>query len=96
MLSVGVLAAIVNIVVLFTVAVVDRIIELVVRNFAASRLRKERRAPVVHDSDTWLPNIPRSVVKYHRHPGSSHILSANMITTRDVSILTSFASAQLS
>ncbi|KAI0557878.1 hypothetical protein FGB62_254g08 [Gracilaria domingensis] len=69
MVTVGVLAALINIIVLFVVAIADRAIELIVRNFATSRLINHRRAPVVHDSDTWLPFLPRSVIKYHRHPG---------------------------
>ena len=67
-MSVGVLAMLVNIAVLVMVTVLDRAIALIVRNFARSRLHTCNRAPVVHDSDTWLPNIPRSIIKYRRHP----------------------------
>lgn len=69
MVSVGVLAALINIAVLILVALADRAIELIVKRFAASRLRHCHRVPVVHDSDTWLPNIPRSIFKFHKHPG---------------------------
>lgn len=68
MVSVGVLAALLNVLVLITVAVADRALEFIIRNFAISRLQKTNRAPVVHDSDTWLLNLPRSVLKYRRHP----------------------------
>lgn len=68
MVSVGVLAALISVIVLVTVAIADRAFEHIVRNFAISRLHRTNRAPVVHDSDTWILNIPRSVVKYHRHP----------------------------
>lgn len=77
MVTVGVLAMIVNVSVLVTVSCADRAIELIVRNFATSRLHRTKRAPVVHDSDTWLPNIPRSIVKYYRHPA---ILAAVLCT----------------
>lgn len=70
MVGVGGLAALINIVILLVVAVADRAIELIVRNFATSRLLSHGKAPVVHDSDTWLPFLPRSVVKYRRHPGT--------------------------
>lgn len=69
MVSVGVLAALINVAVLILVALADRGIELIVRRFAASRLRRFHRVPVVHDSDTWLPNIPRSIFKFHKNPG---------------------------
>lgn len=69
MVSVGGLAAIINVVVLLAVTIVDRAVELIIRNFAAARLRHSRSAPIVHDSDTWLLNVPRSVVKYRRYPG---------------------------
>ncbi|CAN8070383.1 unnamed protein product [Agarophyton chilense] len=68
MVTVGVLAALINIITLIVVAIADRAIELIVRNFATSRLITHRRAPVVHDSDTWLPYLPRSVVKYYKNP----------------------------
>ena len=68
MVSVGGLAALVNVIVLIIVAFADRAVEVIVRNFAAARLRSSRSAPVVHDSDTWTLNIPRSLVKYRRHP----------------------------
>eukprot|EP00177_Eucheuma_denticulatum_P001805 GFKZ01003231.1.p1 GENE.GFKZ01003231.1~~GFKZ01003231.1.p1 ORF type:complete len:481 (+),score=51.20 GFKZ01003231.1:266-1708(+) len=68
MVSVGVLAALLNVLVLITVAIADRALEFIIRNFAISRLQKTNRAPVVHDSDTWLLNLPRSVLKYRRHP----------------------------
>ena len=69
MVTVGVLAAIINVFTVLAVAIADRAVELIVRNFAASRLVRTSKAPVVHDSDTWLPNIPRSIIKYYRHPG---------------------------
>lgn len=69
MVSVGVLAAIINIIVLFIISIADRAIELIIRNFATSRLFRLRRAPVIHDSDTWLLNIPRSLLKYRHNPG---------------------------
>lgn len=69
MVSVGVLAAIVNLIVLLLVTVADRLITLIVKNLVSRTLHAVRRAPIVHDSDTWLLNIPRSIVKYRRHPG---------------------------
>lgn len=69
MVGVGGLAALINVAILLVVAVADRAIELIVRNFATSRLLSHGKVPVVHDSDTWLPFLPRSVVKYRRHPG---------------------------
>lgn len=69
MVSVGIIATLVNLFIIIVVTFVDRAIESVVRNFALSRLRRENHAPVVHDSDTWLPNFPRSIIKFRRHPG---------------------------
>ncbi|CAN8070381.1 unnamed protein product [Agarophyton chilense] len=68
MVTVGVLNALINIAVLIVIALVDRAVELILRNLASNRLSTHRRAPLVHDSDTWLPYLPRSVIKYHRHP----------------------------
>lgn len=68
MVSVGALAAIISVILLIIVAIADRAVEYIVRNFALSRLHRTRRAPVIHDSDTWLLNVPRSVLKYYRYP----------------------------
>lgn len=70
MVTVGVLAALINVSVLILITIIDRAIELILRNFASNRLASHRRVPIVHDSDTWLPYLPRSVIKYHRHPGA--------------------------
>lgn len=69
MVAVGVLAALINVGLVITVYVVDRTVEHNVRAFAASRLCRFRRAPVIHDSDIWLPNLPRSLFKYRKYPG---------------------------
>lgn len=69
MVGVGLLAASLNISLLVTVVIADRAVELIVRGFAISRLKAKRRAPVVHDSDVWLLNIPCSILKYRHHPG---------------------------
>lgn len=66
--SVGVLNFLLNVFVLIIVAICDRLLECAVRNFAAARLKRDHRAPVTHDSDTWLLNIPFSVLKYRRNP----------------------------
>lgn len=66
--SVGVLAALVNIFALCVLSAAGRAIELIVRRFASARLRRTRRTPIIHDSDMWVLNAPRSVVKYHRYP----------------------------
>ena len=93
MLSVGELAALVNVIVLVVIAFVDRAVEVIVRNFAAARLRTSRSAPVVHDSDTWILNIPRSLVKYRRHPAifvtvllSVFVISSEVITEIGVGV----------
>lgn len=92
MVTVGILAAILNVFVLFVVAVADRAIELIVRGFAISRLKCTRRAPVIHDSDTWLPNIPRSFYKYHRNPGklqvTVHLHRLHFYTNKMLLVLT--------
>lgn len=69
MVTVGVIAALINVVVLVIATFADRAVECIARNFAVSRLFRRHQAPVVHDSDTWLPNFPRSVVKYRKNPG---------------------------
>ena len=68
MLSVGVLAALINICVLVVVSFVDRGVEVIVRNFAAARLRATHTVPIIHDSDTWVLNMPFSLFKYRRYP----------------------------
>lgn len=72
-MEVGVLAALISLGGLIVVSLTDRAVEFIVRNFAASRLQFSRRVPVVHDSDTWLPHIPRSIIKYHKYPGTHYI-----------------------
>lgn len=67
-LSVGVLAALINVITLLIVSFTDRALEFIVRNFSVIRLRLLGRAPIVHDSDIWLPNLPRSLLKYLRYP----------------------------
>lgn len=71
MIGVGLLAAILNVALLLVVVVSDRAVQLIVKGFVISRLKASRRAPVVHDSDVWLLNIPCSIVKYRKHPGTS-------------------------
>lgn len=68
MVGVGALAALISVAMIFAVAIGDFAVERIMLNFATSRLHRTRRAPVVHDSDIWLFNIPRSVLKYYRHP----------------------------
>lgn len=76
-LAVGELAAIINILTLLVVSLNDRLVENVVHNFSVARLHRTRRAPIIHDSDTWLLNIPRSILKYFKYPGklSSYSIS---------------------
>lgn len=66
--SVGVLNLLLNVFVLIIIAICDRLLEYTVRNFAAARLGRFHRAPVIHDSDTWLLNVPFSILKYRRNP----------------------------
>lgn len=68
MVAVGVLAALVNVVTLVIIAVSDRCLSITVRNFVAARLHRDGRAPVLHDSDTYIFNVPRSAVKFFRNP----------------------------
>lgn len=70
-LAVGQIAALINVFALIIVSIVDRAIEHIARNYATSRFQATGRAPVLHDSDTWLPNLPRSLVKYYKYPGMS-------------------------
>lgn len=73
MVTVGVLATLINVAVLLIVSFANRALEHIVRHFAAARLERSHRAPIVHDSDTWLPNIPRSIIRYRRHPGKNSL-----------------------
>lgn len=59
---------VINFGIVCAVAVLDRVIGLIACNFSKSRLHMYNRAPIVHDSDTWLPNIPRSIVKFRKNP----------------------------
>lgn len=68
MIGVGVLNALINVSVLVVTALIDRAVELTLRNLASNRLATDHHAPLIHDSDTWLPYLPRSVIKYHRYP----------------------------
>lgn len=73
MLSVGTVALLVNLLVLFVVVVADRVLGHAVLNFATSRFINTGSAPVVHETDTWLFSLPTSVVKYRKHPGASTV-----------------------
>ena len=79
MTTVGALAALISLFVLVVIQVMDRAMERILRNFAASRLTTHHRAPIIHDSDTWLPYLPRSVMKYHRYPGKLPSFILNLL-----------------
>lgn len=69
MVNVGMLAVILNVCTLLIAVLAERAIERIMTTFAISRLKSTRRAPVVHDSDAWLFNFPRSLIKYYKYPG---------------------------
>lgn len=74
MVAVGLLAAMLNASLQFTVLVAERVVEIILKGFAISRLRTKRTAPIIHDNDAWLLNVPFSIWKYCRHPGMCNIL----------------------
>lgn len=73
MVNVGVLAALVNVAVLFVLAVSDRVILHIMRRFAHSRLLHSLRAPVIRQDDTWLLYLPRSLVRFRKYPGKHYL-----------------------
>lgn len=73
MVGVGVMTALLNISVQLIVVVAERILELTLKGFAVSRLKTKRRAPIIHDNDAWLLNVPCSIWKYYHHPGRFNI-----------------------
>lgn len=72
-LDVGQIAALINIATLIVVSLAERGFEVIVHNFSVLRLSSVGKGPIIHDSDTWLPNIPRSIFKFYRYPGMSQL-----------------------
>lgn len=70
MVQVAHLAAILNITVLLLASISNRVAARIIKSFATTRLNTERRTPIIHDSDLWLPRIPITIYLYRRHPGT--------------------------
>lgn len=75
MVGVGVLAAVLNVAIVILITLSERAVDQIIRLFVKARLSHLYCAPVVHDSDTWLLNIPFSLIKFRHYPGTpQHIL----------------------
>lgn len=71
MVELGVLTAIINVVLLLFILLADRAVSHIVLGLATSRLHQRLAAPVIHDIDTWLPNIPLTLIRLRRYPSKS-------------------------
>lgn len=74
MLSIGAVNLGVNIIILAVLLFAEALISSTLLNFATSHLITTRSAPVVHETDTRLPFVALSVIKYRKHPGMSAML----------------------
>lgn len=71
MASVGVIAALLNIVIITILICTEKAVDGIVSCLITSRLLSKGRAPVVCSSDLWLLSIPVSLVKFRAYPCTS-------------------------
>lgn len=69
MVSVGALAAIINLTSLFVLAFSERLVAQILRRFSSSRSVNRIVTLDISDKDSSLLNIPLSLVKFRYFPG---------------------------
>lgn len=68
MVSVGAVTVILKLVVVTVVMFCEKFIGKVMNVYASARLHVRGRAPIIHGRDTFLFQIPVSMIKYRRYP----------------------------